>query len=170
MSGGGARDVLKGGTGDDTLNGGSGEDKLYGGKGDDLINGGTGRDYINAGQGDDTIEAGDGRDKILMGSGADDVWGGSDSDWFVFRTSDANGTTDTIHDYTRDGTENDRLDLRSFNLLDDGTSQTDWFVQNVTQNADFSVHIDLGNLEIYLIDHDSRQYQFLNQVLEGLEC
>ncbi|MFT5799309.1 MAG: serralysin, partial [Candidatus Azotimanducaceae bacterium] len=131
--------------------------------------GGTGSDYINAGRGDDTIEAGDGRDKILMGSGADEVWGGADTDWFVFRTSDANGTTDTIHDYTRDGVENDRLDLRSFNLLDDGASQADWLAQHVTQNADFSVHIDLGNLGVDLVDHNNQQDQFLNQVFEGLE-
>jgi serralysin len=169
LSGGGARDTLKGGTGDDTLSGGSDKDKLYGGNGDDLIDGGTGSDYINAGRGDDTIEAGDGRDKILMGSGADEVWGGADTDWFVFRTSDADGTTDTIHDYTRDGVENDRLDLRSFNLLDDGASQSDWLAQHVTQNADFSVHIDLGNLSINLMDHNNQQDQFLNQVFEGLE-
>jgi serralysin len=169
LSGGGARDVLKGGTGNDTLNGGTDKDKLYGGNGDDLINGDQGSDYINAGHGDDVIYAGEGRDKILSGTGSDQIWGGADTDWFVFRTSDANGTTDTIYDYTRDGTENDRLDLRGFNLLNEGTSQTDWFAQHVTQNADFSVHIDLGNLGIDLIDHDNQQGQFLSQVFEGLE-
>jgi serralysin len=104
-----------------------------------------------------------------MGSGADDVWGGLDSDWFVFRTSDANGTTDTIHDYTRDGTENDRLDLRSFNLLDDGASSAEWIRDHVSQNTDNSVSIALVNMTIDLMDHTNLQDQFLGQVTDGME-
>ncbi|MEH6522965.1 calcium-binding protein [Sulfitobacter sp.] len=169
LSGEGARDVLKGGTGNDTLNGGGDKDKLYGGNGDDLINGDQGSDYINAGHGDDVIYAGEGRDKILSGTGSDNIWGGDDTDWFVFRTSDANNSTDTLHDYTNDGVENDRIDLRSFDLLSDGSSSADWIGNYVTQNADNSVTIDLENLSINLNDHANLQDQFLAQVLDGLE-
>ena len=169
LSGEGARDVLKGGTGNDTLNGGGDKDKLYGGNGDDVINGDQGSDYINAGHGDDVINAGTGRDKILSGTGSDDIWGGADTDWFVFRTSDANNSTDTLHDYTHDGSENDRLDLRSFDVLGDGSSSADWISDHINQNADNSVTIDLGGLTINLIDHADLQDQFFDQVLDGLQ-
>lgn len=168
LSGGDARDVLKGGTGQDVLFGGNDKDKLYGGDGNDIIDGGSGSDYINAGRGDDTIMAGDGRDKILMGKGADEVWGGADTDWFVFRTSDVDGTTDTIRDYTHSGVENDRLDLRAFDVLETGESREAWLEMNVTQNADFSVRIDLGNHTIDLDDHTGLQSQFYYDVLDGI--
>ncbi|MEP4198334.1 MAG: type I secretion protein [Aliishimia sp.] len=163
------RDILKGGTGDDTLNGGNDKDKLYGGKGNDVIDGGQGSDYINAGQGDDVIDAGTGRDKIISGTGSDDIWGGADTDWFVFRTVDANNGVDTLHDYTRDGTENDRLDLRSFNVLANGSTSAEWVSEHLIQNADHSVTIELTNLSINLIDHADLQEQFFDQVVDGLE-
>jgi Ca2+-binding RTX toxin-like protein len=169
LSGAGARDILKGGTGDDTLNGGNDKDKLYGGTGNDLIDGGQGSDYINAGHGDDTIYAGDGRDKIFSGAGSDNIWGGADTDWFVFRASDANNSTDTLYDYTHDGDENDRLDLRSFNVLVDGESSADWIDDHIIQNADYSVTIKLDGMSIILIDHANLQDQFYDQVLDGLE-
>lgn len=165
----GGRDIMKGGTGDDRLFGGADKDKLYGGSGNDEIDGGQGSDYINAGSGDDVIYAGAGRDKILMGSGADEVWGGSDTDWFAFATSDADRTIDTIHDFTHDGSENDRLDFRKFNVLQDGTSQEDWFDLYVVQNADFSVTIDFGDMTVNLIDHGGNQEQFLSQVFDGFQ-
>ncbi|SPH20620.1 Bifunctional hemolysin/adenylate cyclase [Ascidiaceihabitans donghaensis] len=169
LSGAEARDVLKGGTGDDTLNGGSDKDKLYGGTGHDVIHGDQGSDYINAGQGDDTVYAGEGRDKILSGAGSDEIWGGADTDWFVFRSSDATNSIDTVHDYTHDGVENDRLDLRSFDVLSDGGSSADWIADHIMQNADNSVTIGLDGMSIILIDHANLQDQFYDQVLDGLQ-
>jgi serralysin len=169
LSGQESRDILKGGSGNDTLNGGDENDKLYGGNGDDLINGDQGNDYINAGHGDDVIYGGEGRDKILTGTGSDNVWGGAGTDWFVFRTSDANSSTDRLHDYTNDGVESDRIDLRSFDLLGDGASSAEWINDHIRQNADHSVTIDLGDLSIELIDHADLQTQFFDQVLDGLE-
>lgn len=169
LNGEGARDVLKGGTGNDTLNGGNDKDKLYGGNGDDVINGDQGSDYINAGHGDDVIDGGTGRDKILSGTGSDHIWGGEDTDWFVFRTSDANNSTDTLYDYTHNGAENDRLDLRSFDVLSDGSSASDWMGEHISRNADNSVTIDLNNLTINLMDHGNLQDQFFDQVLDGLQ-
>lgn len=165
----GGRDILKGGTGNDTLEGGADKDKLYGGSGNDLIDGGSGSDYINAGSGDDTVDAGAGRDKILMGAGADVVRGGAETDWFAFTFSDADGKTNTLLDFTHNGTENDRLDFRKFDLLNDGTTQTDWFDAHVTQNADFSVRIEFGSISVELIDHAGIQGQFLSQVLDGFQ-
>lgn len=153
----------------DTLNGGSDKDKLYGGTGHDVIHGDQGSDYINAGQGDDTVYAGEGRDKILSGAGSDEIWGGADTDWFVFRSSDATNSIDTVHDYTHDGVENDRLDLRSFDVLSDGGSSADWIADHITQNADNSVTLGLDGMSIILIDHANLQDQFYDQVLDGLQ-
>lgn len=169
LSGAGARDVLKGGTGNDTLNGGDDKDKLYGGSGNDVINGGSGSDYINASKGDDTIDAGQGRDKILLGAGNDVVLGGADTDWFVFRSEDTDGGTDTILDFTCDGTENDRLDFRMLDLLTPDQTKSDWIDQHVVQNVDFSVTIELANLTVDLWDHNDLMETFLVQVCDSLE-
>lgn len=169
LSGGEARDELKGGTGNDVLNGGADKDKIYGGSGNDVIDGGSGSDYINASIGDDTIYAGDGRDKILMGGGYDLAYGGLDTDWFVFNANDVDGRSDTIGDYTHDGVENDRLDFRGLSLLDVGESVVDWILEHVTQNIDFSVTIDIGNLSVHLLDHGDLGETFFSHVGDGIE-
>lgn len=169
LSGGGARDVLKGGTGNDTLDGGADKDKLYGGSGNDVINGGSGSDYINASKGDDVVDAGAGRDKIMLGAGNDIATGGADADWFVFRSEDTDGGTDTILDFTCDGTENDRLDFRMLDFLASGQSQQDWITQNVVQNADYSVTIDTVDLTVNLLDHNDQMEDFFFQVCDGFE-
>ncbi len=169
LRGGAERDELYGGTGNDVLEGGDDKDKLYGGKGDDDIDGGDGSDYINAGDGDDVIQAGAGRDKVLVGAGSDIVYGGSDSDWFVFRDTDRDGKTNTIMDYTRNGTEDDRLDFRLLDLLSGGDSQQDFIDQNVVQNGDYSVTIDLGGFAVKVLDHDNQQGAFLASVIDGFQ-
>ncbi|WGI23329.1 type I secretion protein [Amylibacter sp. IMCC11727] len=169
LSGEAARDILKGGTGDDFLFGGSDKDKLYGGSGDDHIYGGSGSDYINASKGDDLIYAGSGRDKILMGSGHDAVYGGADSDWFVFNSADRDGRADVIHDFTRDGTENDRLDFRKLSLIEQDQTEAEWIADHVIQNADHSVTIDIGTLSVTLIDHNDLGTDFYTQVCDGLQ-
>ncbi len=169
LSGGDARDELKGGTGNDVLYGGADKDKIYGGSGNDFIDGGSGSDYINASIGDDTIYAGDGRDKILMGGGFDLAYGGLDTDWFVFNANDVDGRSDTIGDYTHNGFENDRLDFRGLSLLEVGETIVDWFSNHATQNADYSVTIDIGNLFVHLLDHSGLESSFLSQVEDGIE-
>ena len=169
LSGEGSRDVLKGGTGDDTLNGGGDKDKLYGGSGNDVINGGSGSDYINASKGDDVVDAGQGRDKILLGAGDDIAMGGSDTDWFVFRSEDRDGGTDTIQDFTCDGSENDRLDFRMLDLLAPDQTKSDWMDQHVVQNTDFSVSIEVEDLTVNLWDHNDLMEAFFVQVCDGLE-
>lgn len=169
LSGGAGRDVLNGGTGNDTLNGGGDKDKLYGGRGNDTINGGSGSDYINASYGNDTVDAGDGRDKIMLGGGSDSVYGGGGTDWFSFRSEDTDGSTDTIFDFTHDGSENDRLDFRQLNLLEDGVSRSDWIADHVVQSADGTVSITLDNLTVDLVDHQEFGNTFLLQVTDGIE-
>lgn len=164
-----ARDILKGGTGDDFLFGGGDKDILYGGSGNDEIYGGSGSDYINASIGDDVIYAGDGRDKILMGGGHDEAYGGTGSDWFVFNSNDTDGRSDVIHDFTRNGVENDRLDFRKLSLVEEGEAKADWIAQHITQNLDNSVTIDIGSLSVTLIDHDDFGADFFTQVTDGLQ-
>lgn len=168
LSGGGARDHLKGGSGNDVLNGGDDKDKLYGGSGDDEINGDQGSDYINAGSGDDIIDAGVGRDKILMGSGADVATGGGDSDWFSFNSRDLDGASNTILDYTRNGSEADRLDFRGLSLVSDAQEANEWFATHVVQQGD-DVQITFDAFELTLIDHENQGAAFYDQVLSGME-
>ena len=169
LSGGGQRDNMYGGTGNDTLSGGDDKDQMYGGLGSDLIYGDNGSDYINAGGGDDTVYAGQGRDKVFLGAGTDVAYGGSDSDWFVFRAQDRDGKTDTIMDYTRNGTEDDRLDFRLLDLLENGQTQQQFIDQNVVQNADYSVTIDLGGFAVRVVDHDNLQAAFYGSVIDGFQ-
>ncbi len=168
LSGGDARDILKGGTGNDFIFGGDDKDKLYGGSGADQIIGDQGSDYINAGIGDDTIYGGSGNDKILMGGGNDLGFGGDGSDWFVFNTADLDGRTDMIMDFTRHSGESDRLDFRSLDLLDSLSFQ-EWCEAHVTQNADFSVSINIGSYSLTLLDHENLQSDFLGTVTDGLQ-
>ncbi len=120
LEGGGGKDRIKGGAGNDELHGGDGDDILGAyddngndtldtatedDAGDDMLMGGAGRDMLNGGAGDDTLNG---------GAGDDDLTGGADDDIFVF-TPDGTGT-DTIVDFTREGTNNDRIDLKAFDL------------------------------------------------------
>lgn len=169
LSGGEDADLLKGGSGNDSLSGGDGKDKLYGGSGDDFIYGGDGKDYINASSGDDYIDAGSNNDKIFSGAGFDIMIGGAGSDSFAFRTDGLDGATDTILDFRRDGSEMDRLDLRLLNLLGANMSASQWVSENVTQNADYSVTIDLGGATLQLIDQYGAGSDFLTQISDGLQ-
>ena len=163
------QDVLKGGTGNDVLKGGADKDKIYGGSGDDEIDGGTGSDYINASSGDDTIDGGDGKDKIIMGAGADTAYGGAESDWFVFNFNDDDGEFNIICDYTNNGLERDRIDLRAFGLIEDEQGQDDWIMQCVSQKDDNSVQIEFSNFALNLLDHNDLGFEFFEQVTWGLE-
>ncbi|MEO8245270.1 MAG: calcium-binding protein [bacterium] len=107
-------DSLYGGGGDDTLDGGKNADSLKGEDGNDLLSGGNGADTLLGGAGNDTLEGDDGNDDlrggggddmITDGAGSDTLTGSSGADTFVF---DADGSTDTIADYT-DGS--DLIDL-----------------------------------------------------------
>lgn len=176
IRGGSNNDVIDGGTGDDWIDGGSGDDSIIGGSGEDYIKAGSGNDnisagdgndYINAGSGDDTIDGGAGRDKILMGKGDDVVTGGDGSDLFVFRSGDDEGGTDSITDYTRDGSENDRIDLRAFNLLD-GTTEAAWIAANVSQAPDNSVTININGHTLTLEDHEGLGASFVDTVTDGI--
>ncbi len=164
--GGGGRDVIDGGTGNDVISGNAGKDRIKAGSGDDTINAGDGRDYINAYRGDDIIDGGAGRDKIYGGAGSDDMTGGLGSDKFVFRASEMDGSTDIIRDFTRDGSEADRIDLRNLNLLDGGLTQEEWIAQNVTLD-DSGLTVQIGDSRIVVVDHQELGAEFLETVTDG---
>ena len=166
--GGDDNDIVKGGPGNDTLLGGAGKDKLYGGSGNDSISGGDGKDYINAGSGDDMIDGGANNDKIFSGSGDDIISGGAGSDQFVFRSDDLGGFLDTIEDFRRSGDEYDRLDLRLLDLVANGQTHEGWISENVTQNADHSITITIGDSHINLDDSYGLGVGFIDEVTNGL--
>ncbi|NRB00812.1 MAG: type I secretion protein, partial [Rhodobacteraceae bacterium] len=182
MVGGSGQDMLNGGQGSDSIRAGSGDDTLYGSDGDDYLDGGTdqdqifggeGRDYIKGGSGgdllsggedhdrlvghtgDDTIYGGEGKDTIYLGAGFDIATGGSGSDRFVFRSDDLDGSTDRITDFRRSGGENDRLDLRSLNILGNDMTADEWIATFVVKEDTGGVAVDLGDCTVTF---DARGY------------
>ena len=122
---------------------------------------------MDAGRGDDVIDGGTGRDKINAGSGADVISGGAGSDTFVFRSDVLDGEKNIIQDFTRTGSENDRLDLRSLNLLAADQTEAEWIQENVDQNSS-SITINLGSTTIVLIDHNDLGVEnFLDEISDG---
>ena len=132
------------------------------------MNGGDGNDHFNAAGGDDTLRGGEGKDKIMMGAGSDVIYGGASNDRFVFRAGDRDNSTDVIKDFTRQANELDKLDFRLLNLDAGGISRADWFEDHVSQAANGDVTIDIGNLEVRLVDHNDLGEGFLAQVEDGI--
>ncbi|MGY3916058.1 type I secretion C-terminal target domain-containing protein, partial [Aeromonas australiensis] len=86
--------------GNDTLYGGSGNDILFGQEGNDILDGGDGDDYLHGGSGNDILIGGLGNDILIGGLGNDTMTGGAGSDTFKWLAGDADGSTDTITDFT----------------------------------------------------------------------
>lgn len=136
-------DTLKGGTGNDTLSGGTGNDKLYGEDGNDSLYGDDGNDNLYGGSGDDLLQGGNGSDVLLGdagndsingGFGKDTLTGGAGVDTFVFSALET--SVDAITDFTRSGTQADKIDiadvLSGFDPLADNIND---FVQIQINNA-----------------------------------
>lgn len=177
-------DILKGGPGSDTFYGGSGSDRIDGAQGDDVLYGGSGadrmkagdgadqlfgndgKDHLNAGAGDDVLDGGAGKDRLYMGQGNDVVTGGFDSDRFVFRAEDLDGSTDRITDFTRDGDQSDFLDFRAVDLLGD-LSIASWKAANVSELDNGDVSVDLGSMTLICEVHGGSQ-DLYQDVLDGM--
>ncbi|WP_429220556.1 VWA domain-containing protein [Aeromonas veronii] len=99
--------------GNDTLYGGSGNDILFGQEGNDTLVGGVGDDYLDGGSGSDILTGDLGKDILIGGLGSDTMTGGGESDSFKWLAGDADGSIDTITDFTLGDTNNggDVLDL-----------------------------------------------------------
>ena len=161
-------DVIDAGAGDDIVSGGQGNDRIKSGSGNDLVSGGDGNDYINAHSGDDIVDGGQGKDKIYGGGGSDILAGGEGHDTFVFRTGDLDGSQDIITDFTCDGGESDRIDLRGLDLLSDGISFEDWLAICVSYDSNIGVAIAIEGLTIIFEDHANLDTAFLVEVTDGL--
>ncbi|MEM8553769.1 MAG: calcium-binding protein [Pseudomonadota bacterium] len=167
LSGGASDDALDGGRGNDSIAGDDGNDHIKGGSGNDLVDGGGGKDSINGGSGDDDITGGGGRDKIYLGAGSDVASGGADSDRFVFRDEDLDGSTDRITDFRHGSGEYDVLDFRALSLLDDGVTETDWLDNFVTETLSNDVVVDLGQYSLILTNVD-QSATFRAEVCDGI--
>lgn len=168
LDGGAGADRIDAGSGDDRVEGGAGNDNIKSGSGNDVVIGGDGNDYINAHTGDDIVDGGAGRDKIYGGAGDDVLTGGSQSDTFVFRSDVLDGGTNTITDFTRSGGENDRIDLRRLDLLEDGETVGDWLEDHATSHDSTGVTLDLGGASLILDDHMELGNAFLFTIEDGL--
>lgn len=104
LSGGDGNDILDGATGDDNLIGGLGSDSLDGGAGNDYLYGQADNDNLSGGDGADTLDGGSGDDSLRGGKLADRLTGGAGADLFIWAAGDADGSVDTISDWsTADG-------------------------------------------------------------------
>ncbi|WP_421326006.1 VWA domain-containing protein, partial [Aeromonas veronii] len=113
LSGGDGDDLLYGMLGKDSLVGGKGNDTLDGGSGNDTLYGEAGNDTLIGGIGNDILQGGDGNDLLIGGLGSETMTGGTGSDTFKWIAGNADGSTDTITDFSLGKTSNggDVLDL-----------------------------------------------------------
>ncbi len=167
VHGGEGADDINASSGDDMVYGGAGNDRLRSGSGDDIVYGGEGRDYISSYTGDDEAYGGAGNDKIRLGQGSDLATGGEGSDCFVFYSEDLDHNTNVITDFSRNGGEKDRLDLRQMDLLD-GQTKEDWLAENASY-ADNALDIFIGSCTIRLVDHEDLGLAFFDDVSDGLQ-
>ena len=105
-----AANELLGRAGRDTLQGARGADELKGAWGADRLFGGAGRDMLKGGGGADRLFGGTGRDTLHGGLGNDQLSGGGGADVFVFSAG---------RDVLRDLREDDRINLRRADGIED---------------------------------------------------
>ncbi|MGS2717241.1 tandem-95 repeat protein [Eionea flava] len=154
--------VILGLNGDDTLTGNDNNNTLFGGNGNDIITSGAGNDMIFGGQGSDTLI------------------GGVGIDHFIWKNNDADGSTDTIEQFTL-GNGGDLLDLSQ--LLEGETTNTlTNFIQlsgstlNIDSNGDGSgfddlfIDIsDLGSTSLESLIEHNIIYDSGRSILRGTE-
>ncbi|MBI4249249.1 MAG: calcium-binding protein [Elusimicrobia bacterium] len=107
--------------GANSMTGGTGNNILNGGGGSDTLLGGTGNDTLNGGNGDDNMNGGGGSDSLNGGTGFDTMAGGAGSDRFIFNTSLASDTNNSVIDFVS-GTDKLVLDDDIFTALTVGTT------------------------------------------------
>ncbi len=83
ITGGEARDLLRGFAGDDQLSGGLSDDRLEGSSGNDGLFGGAGADSLLGGTGNDNCGGDDGNDSVDGGRGDDSLGGGLGNDVLI---------------------------------------------------------------------------------------
>ncbi|MEH8225202.1 type I secretion C-terminal target domain-containing protein [Aeromonas veronii] len=95
------------------MEGTNANDALVGTSGDDVLLGHAGADVLNGNDGNDRLEGGAGNDTLIGGLGDDILIGGLGSDTFKWLAGDADGSTDSITDFTLGKTASggDVLDL-----------------------------------------------------------
>lgn len=174
--GSGGTTIVADGNGSDELKGDGGNDRLNGTHGDDKLKGGSGNDNLAGQAGNDYLEGNAGDDILFGGSGNDILFGGYGADKFIFDDFNySNGTYDIIKDFKlsqgdtiqlKNGVEitnaevaelpdslfenTDRLDVRLTLTSDNGSTQTVWLSDVVTEKANKAQARDLAALEDYL--------------------
>ena len=97
--------------------GGSGDDILIGNAASNYLDGGKAADRLEGKAGADTLIGGQGNDILIGGQGNDILIGGDDNDLFVWKSGDADGSTDRVSDFQLGV---DQLDFAD--VLDTGVS------------------------------------------------
>ena len=115
--------------------------EINGGRGDDAIYGEQGRDILNGGEGDDEIYGGEDKDTINGGEGDDWLDGGPGADTFVFEPGNGN---DVIMDFEA----GDRIILKGFKSITDGSDLTDGISPDSDGVIDLTAYVDGGMITI----------------------
>ena len=117
----------------------------------DTLNGTANNDLLNGDQSGDTLSAGAGRDILFGGTGSDTLTGGDDSDTFYWQSADADGSTDTITDFTL-GTagvgDSDIIDLADL-LLNEESGLLSDFLLVTDDGTDVSITVDVDGVGGY---------------------
>ncbi|MEO5621483.1 MAG: Hint domain-containing protein, partial [Cypionkella sp.] len=130
LSGGADNDLVYGGDGNDNVYGDAGNDQVFGGAGNDLVDGGDGNDSVSGDAGNDTLFGGFGNDSLYGGDGADVLYGGDGGDFL-----DGGAGPDTLVG----GAGADTIRAGIGDVIDGGTSGTDWDVLDLTGQAPFLI-------------------------------
>lgn len=136
-------DFITGTAGNDILTAGaSGNVILHGNDGNDNLTGNASENLLAGGVGEDTLAAGGGSDIIQGGKGSDSLSGGEGADTFIWKSGDADGSTDTITDFVL-GAGGDTINLADVLQNVDTGSITDFLsVSYDAVSGDSTISVD----------------------------
>ncbi|MCJ2378977.1 Ig-like domain-containing protein [Vibrio sp. ZSDZ34] len=121
--------------------GGAGDDILYGSDtGSDGLRGGEGNDVLRGRGGDDYLVGDEGEDVLSGGIGSDILTGGEGADLFAWDSTDLDGNTDTISDFSIE--QGDKIDLSD--LFEDVESSADDIIEQYVAVSEKGDHAELN--------------------------
>lgn len=93
---------------------------------------------------------------------------GADTEKFVCRIADMDGSTDLMTDLTSSGSEQDRIGLLGLAVMSGGVSAAEWYAANAVQDTDGTVTLSLANGTIKLRDHQDLWAVFAGTIFDAL--
>jgi Ca2+-binding RTX toxin-like protein len=111
----------------------------------ETLNGTTDNDFLSGDAGDDTLVADAGKDILFGGTGSDTMTGDAGGDTFIWKSGDADGSTDSITDFTLGMAgvgESDSIDISDLLQNEENNPLSDYLT--VTDDGtDVSISVDV---------------------------